>query len=81
MPAKVVFLDTQGWFALLNSSDTLHAVADAEWKRLSGAGYSVLLTDWIVAETGNGLARTAARHGFAESVRRILGACQSSGCG
>jgi predicted nucleic acid-binding protein len=56
MPANVVFLDTQGWVAILNSRDRLHALANAEWKRLGEAGYSVLLTDRIVAETGNGLA-------------------------
>ena len=72
MPAKVVFLNTQGWFALLNSADMLHGVASVEWERLSAAGYSVLITDWIVAETGNGLARTAARSAFAESARRFL---------
>jgi predicted nucleic acid-binding protein len=73
MPANVVFLDTQGWFALLNAADNLHVAAKAEWNRLSDAGYSVLLTDWIIAETGNGLARTAARPGFVESARRFLG--------
>lgn len=73
MPAKVLFLDTQGWVTVLNSADTLYAVANSEWKRLRDAGYTVLLTDWIIAETGNGLARTAARHAFAETVRSVLG--------
>ena len=60
MPANVVFLDTQGWIAVLNARDRLHSLANAEWKRLGDLGYSVLLTDWIVAEVGNGLARTPA---------------------
>lgn len=72
MPANVVFLDTQGWVALLNTRDQLPSFASAEWQRLSVAGYSVLLTDWIVAETGNGLARTVVRRGFAESAKTFL---------
>jgi hypothetical protein len=34
MAANAVFLDTNGWIALLNASDTLHATADATWKSL-----------------------------------------------
>ena len=34
-------------------------------------GYSIFLTDWIVAETGNGLARTGARSHFPRSVELI----------
>ena len=45
MPAKVFFLDTQAWVTLLNASDSLHAVTEAEWNRLVRNGYSVLLTD------------------------------------
>ena len=72
MPANVVFLDTQGWVAILNSRDRLHVLANTEWKRLGDLGYSVLLTDWIVAETGNGLARTAARARLAQVAAAIL---------
>jgi predicted nucleic acid-binding protein len=71
MPAKQAFLDTNGWIALLNSSDALHSEAGAVWTRLLKQGYSILLTDWIVAETGNGLARTSARSHFAQSVAII----------
>ncbi len=31
-----------------------------------------MLTDWIIAETGNGLARTTARENFALAARRVL---------
>jgi predicted nucleic acid-binding protein len=34
MPGRVAFLDTNGWLALLNASDSLHAEADALWKDL-----------------------------------------------
>ncbi|HWM89880.1 MAG TPA: PIN domain-containing protein [Thermoanaerobaculia bacterium] len=71
MPTKAVFLDTNGWLALLNSADALHSTATACWFDLIRSGTSVLLTDWIVAETGNGLARTRARERFAEAVKLI----------
>jgi predicted nucleic acid-binding protein len=32
MPANVVFLDTNGWLALINASDQLHQPADAVWR-------------------------------------------------
>ena len=72
MPANILFLDTQGWLALLNTRDRLHSFASAEWQRRRVDGDSVLLTDWIIAETGNGLARTTVREGFAESVKAVL---------
>jgi predicted nucleic acid-binding protein len=65
MPANAVFLDTNGWLALLNASEELHQRADAFWRSLGNRNYSVVLTDWIIAETGNGLARTLARERFA----------------
>jgi predicted nucleic acid-binding protein len=71
MPANTVFLDTNGWFALLNASDVLHPAADSTWKQLGQVGYSVVVTDWVVAETGNGLARTPARRQFAAAVEAL----------
>jgi predicted nucleic acid-binding protein len=71
MPDRAVFLDTNGWIALLNSSDALHPVASARWAELVRDGCSFVLTDWIVAETGNGLARTRARTRFVEAVHLI----------
>jgi predicted nucleic acid-binding protein len=71
MPAKPVFLDTNGWIALLNASDSLHAAAALAWTRLLDRGGRVVLTDWIVAETGNGLARSGARSRFAAAVELI----------
>lgn len=69
--ASSVFLDTQGWLALLNSADGLHANADRVWRDLGGRGYQVVLTDWVVAETGNGLARSQIKNRFAEAVQLI----------
>jgi uncharacterized protein len=74
MPSKTVFLDTNGWLALLNASDTMHTVALPLWTELLEQGTSVVVTDWVIAETGNGLARTLARHQF----RRAVGVLRSS---
>lgn len=71
MPDRVVFLDAIGWIALLNSSDALHRVADACWKDLIHQGASFLLSEWIVAETGNGLARSQARKRFPQAVELL----------
>jgi hypothetical protein len=71
MPAKIIFLETGGWLALLNEDDSLHARAVALWREMVGENCSVVLTDWIVVETGNGLARTRARRGFPGAVRQL----------
>jgi predicted nucleic acid-binding protein len=66
-----VFLDTNGWLALLHSKDVKHEEANEVWLDLGSRGYDVVLTDWVIAETGNGLARTRIRHLFADAVERI----------
>jgi predicted nucleic acid-binding protein len=71
MASSEVFLDTSGWIALLNASDALHALADSLWRELGRTRTVVVTTDWIVAETGNGLARARSRMGFAEAVRLL----------
>lgn len=71
MPADAVFLDTNGWLALLNATDSLHAAASLAWASLLSRGDRVVVTDWVVAETGNGLARTSARNRFAAAVELI----------
>ena len=71
MPADPFFLDTNGWLALLNASDSLHSAASSAWVALLGRGARVVLTDWVVAETGNGLARSGARSRFAAAVDLI----------
>jgi uncharacterized protein len=71
MPASPVFLDSNGWIALLNTREWLHPVAVERWRAMSRAVTPVVLTDWIVAETGNGLARTLLRSCFAEVVQAM----------
>jgi predicted nucleic acid-binding protein len=77
MPLRAVFLDTNGWLALLNSSDALHPMASTRWAELVKEGRSFYLTDWIVAETGNGLARTRARDRFGDAVDLIRGSSRT----
>jgi uncharacterized protein len=72
MPGNVVFLDTNGWLALINASDQLHRRADTVWHDLGRRGYSIVLTDWVIAETGNGLARTRARDRFAQVADGLM---------
>ncbi|HEX7184148.1 MAG TPA: PIN domain-containing protein [Thermoanaerobaculia bacterium] len=76
MPSRRVFLDTNGWIALLSSSDSLHVHAQPLWTELVRQDSSILLTDWVAAETGNGLARTLARAHFPNAVELIRSSSQ-----
>ena len=69
--AERVFADSQGWIALLNRSDQYHAAACKVMSSFASERRGILTTDWILAETGNGLARTNARTEFVEAVRRL----------
>jgi predicted nucleic acid-binding protein len=62
--------------ALLNSVDALHDKADDVWRDLGAQGVRVMLTDWIIAETGNGLARTRARTQFPQAIQRLMASPQ-----
>lgn len=71
MPTSRVFLDTNGWLALLNADEHLHLLADKTFRQLGRERCETILTDWIIAETGNCLARSALRTEFVEAVRRF----------
>lgn len=71
MASRGVFLDTNGWLALLNADEPLHPEAGATFRQLGRARREMVLTDWIIAETGNCLARSALRAEFVETVRRF----------
>lgn len=71
MTGKSFFLDANGWVALMNEDDVLHRRANACWIALSRARRDAVLTDWIVAETGNGLAKTPARQKFVETAQQM----------
>jgi predicted nucleic acid-binding protein len=71
MPSSV-FLDTNGWLALLNSGDSKHLEAEKAWRDVIARGARVVLTDWIIAETGNGSARSQRRHQFSAAVQATV---------
>src|SRR5687767_10982361 len=66
-----VFLDTSGLIALLNADDQLHNDAIDLLRRIATDRRHITTTDWVLAETGNGLARTQARVGFARAVQTL----------
>jgi predicted nucleic acid-binding protein len=70
--AGSIFLDTNGWLALLNSADQLHASANERWSEVIYARREIVFTDWIVAEAGNGLARFPQKARLAASLDRIM---------
>jgi len=67
-----VFLDTNGWLALLHSGDSMHAQANRLWREMILSGANVVLTDWVIAETGNGSSRSPTRHRFVDAVRATV---------
>jgi predicted nucleic acid-binding protein len=66
-----VFLDTNGWIQLLNASERNHVHANRVWLDLGQRGYRIVLTDWIIAEPGNGLARSTAKANFAIAIEQL----------
>lgn len=70
--SDAVFVDTSGWIALLNADDGLHDQAALCLRQLAISTRRLTTTDWVLAETGNGLARTAARDRFVLAVERFL---------
>jgi hypothetical protein len=73
-----VLLDTNGWIALLNTSDNLHESARRIWAQLAKQKTPIVVTDWVVAETGNGLARFTVRASFQRAVELIESSPRSS---
>ncbi|HYF50729.1 MAG TPA: PIN domain-containing protein [Planctomycetota bacterium] len=67
-----VFLDTSGWVSLLNKDERSHARAHKLWNDILAGRGRVFLSDWIVAETGNSVARSKARTIFSAAVLRLL---------
>lgn len=76
--SDAVFIDSQGLIALVNRSDDFHTAAKAVMAELARRRRPVFTTDWVLAETGNGVARTPARAGFVEAVRRLQNSTHST---
>jgi hypothetical protein len=70
--ADAVFLDTSGWIALLNADDQYHVQAAERLREFGVSRRPLVTTDWVLAETGNGLARLAARGKFVRAVEMFL---------
>jgi uncharacterized protein len=66
---SAVFVDTSGWIALLNADDQYHAAAAQALSALGKTRRPLITTDWVLAETGNGLSRhSLGRRRFVEAV-------------
>lgn len=70
--AAEVLLDTNGWIALLNAGESLHQQAVTLWRELLTSQHNFVVSDWVIAETGNGLARSKKTHAFPDAVKRLL---------
>lgn len=69
--SRSVLLDSSGWIPLLNATEHNHKHALDIWTRLGQSGHRIVVTDWVIAETGNGLARSRAKPSFAHAIERI----------
>src|SRR5687767_12319300 len=58
---ELVFVDTSGWIATLLEDDQSHDDAVQLWEDFRRERRRIVTTDWVFAETGNGLARTRVR--------------------
>jgi predicted nucleic acid-binding protein len=63
------FLDACGWISLLNRTEKNHTEANRIWRELGRQRVVSFVTDWVVAETGNRLARSRCRDLFTQSAR------------
>jgi predicted nucleic acid-binding protein len=70
--ASSIFLDTNGWLALLNSAEAMHEHADRMWRQIVRKKHPIVIIDWIIAEAGNGLARSTAKGKLQDALKRIL---------
>ena len=72
MPTNnAVFMDTSGWIATLSADDQFHRQASELLRQFASMRRPLVTTDWVFAETGNGLARTA-RNRFVQAVGTFL---------
>jgi uncharacterized protein len=70
--SNAVFVDSSGWIAVLNQDDRYHPHVLDLFTRLARDKRPLVTTDWVFAESGNGLARVNVRRQFAETIRRFL---------
>jgi hypothetical protein len=66
--ARRTFVDTSGWYALIDRRDTWHTVAKAEVESLVAAGGRLVTTDYVVDEA---CTLTKARAGAHAAIRLL----------
>lgn len=69
--AEPVFLDTVGLIALLNRDDDYHQNARAVFTNIGQLKRNVVTTNLVLAELGNGLARTGLREDVVWLIREL----------
>jgi len=69
--ADGVFLDTAGLLAALNQDDDLHKSATAVLRQIEESNRRVVTTTFVLAEVGNGLARTSLRPDTVWLIRKL----------
>jgi uncharacterized protein len=74
---NTIFIDTSGWIAILNRDDQHHKLSLELFSKLKAGKANIVTTDWILAETGNGLARTAARESFVKFANSVTQSTKS----
>ena len=69
--AESVFLDTVGLIAVLNRDDEYHRSAATVFSRIGETGRTVVTTNLVLGELGNGLARTPLREEVGWLIRQL----------
>lgn len=72
MTPSPVFLDTSGWIALVDGRQEHHAAALRFWDEVGRRQRPFVLTDWVVAESGNGLSHPRYRSSFLSLLADFL---------
>ena len=72
MTASPVFLDTNAWLALVDKNEDNHENAVKLWEEIGRRRRPLVLTDWIIAEAGNSLAKPPFRSAFLSLLEDIL---------
>src|SRR5438046_9810694 len=78
--SKPVFIDASGWIARFSSDDRFHEIGLELFDGFGKRRRRLVTTDWVIAETGNGLARTRARAELAENMRIFLSSPSACWC-
>ena len=70
----IFFVDTVGWLAIVNDSDSLHKKASEIYLKKVAAGWNVLTHQAVLLEVGNGLSSRKQRHLAVELVEKLKAA-------